>query len=187
MKKIILLTIFLVGGLVTFAQQDFQEVVYLKNGSILRGTIIEQIPNQSLKIQLNDGSVFMYEIDMVEKITKEPIYNSSPYQQRQSANKDRGYEGNIYIAYGRGTGDYVAGSMQFLTKHGRRFNSHFATGFCTGLKMYFENDNISFEPTGTGYIIPVLINFKVNFLKEKVTPFISESIGMYYFCNDDDV
>ncbi len=49
-----------------------QEVVYLKNGSIIRGTIMEQVPGVSLKIQTADGSVFVYSMDEVEKITKEP-------------------------------------------------------------------------------------------------------------------
>ena len=51
---------------------DLQDVVYLKNGSIIRGLIIEQIPNVSLKIQTADGSVFVYKIDEIEKMTKEP-------------------------------------------------------------------------------------------------------------------
>lgn len=50
---------------------EYQDVVYLKNGSVIRGLIIEQIPNQSLKIQTKDGSVFFYKMDDVEKITKE--------------------------------------------------------------------------------------------------------------------
>jgi hypothetical protein len=50
---------------------DLQDVVYLKNGSIVRGTIVEQVPNQSLKIQTRDGSVFVYEMAEVTKITKE--------------------------------------------------------------------------------------------------------------------
>ena len=56
----------------TFAQ-DIQEVVYLKNGSIIRGLIIEQIPNESLKIQTRDGNVFAYKMSEVQKITKETI------------------------------------------------------------------------------------------------------------------
>ena len=51
---------------------ELQDVVYLKNGSIIRGLIIEQIPNVSLKIQTVDGSVFVYKIDEIEKMTKEP-------------------------------------------------------------------------------------------------------------------
>ena len=54
---------------------ELQDVVYLKNGSIVRGTIIEQVINVSLKIQTSDGSVFVYKIDEIEKITKEPKTN----------------------------------------------------------------------------------------------------------------
>ena len=50
---------------------QYIEVVYLKNGSIIRGIIIEQTPNVQIKIQTKDGSVFVYKMDEVEKITKE--------------------------------------------------------------------------------------------------------------------
>jgi hypothetical protein len=52
-------------------ESELQEVVYLKNGGIVRGIIIEQIPNEQLKIQTRDGNVFVYKMTEVEKITKE--------------------------------------------------------------------------------------------------------------------
>jgi hypothetical protein len=51
---------------------EYIEVLYLKNGSIIKGMIIEQIPNVQVKIQTSDGSVFVYTMDQVLKITKEP-------------------------------------------------------------------------------------------------------------------
>ena len=51
--------------------QETQDVVYLKNGSIVRGMVIEQVPGKSLKIKTSDGSIFVYTMDEVEKITKE--------------------------------------------------------------------------------------------------------------------
>lgn len=51
--------------------QEMQDVVYLKNGSIIRGMVIEQVPGKSLKIKTSDGSVFVYSMDEVERITKE--------------------------------------------------------------------------------------------------------------------
>lgn len=54
---------------------DYVDVVYLKNGSIIRGIIIEQVPNVSIKIQTADGSVFFYKMEEVEKITKEKPIN----------------------------------------------------------------------------------------------------------------
>jgi len=50
---------------------EYVDVVYLKNGSVVRGVIIEQVPGVSLKIQTSDGSVFFYKMDEIEKITKE--------------------------------------------------------------------------------------------------------------------
>ena len=47
------------------------DVIYLNNGGIVRGIIIEQIPNVSLKIQTRDKSVFVYRYEEIEKITKE--------------------------------------------------------------------------------------------------------------------
>lgn len=53
---------------VTPAKQD---VVYLKNGSIIKGNLLETIPGVSIKIELLGGSVMVYKMEDVEKIVKE--------------------------------------------------------------------------------------------------------------------
>jgi hypothetical protein len=50
---------------------SYKDVIYLKNGSVVKGIIIEQIPNVSLKIESSDGSIFVYKMEEVEKIGKE--------------------------------------------------------------------------------------------------------------------
>ena len=59
---------------------NFEDVVYLKTGSIIHGIIIEQVPNQILKIQTKAGSIFVYNISDVEKITKEQIVRTQAWQ-----------------------------------------------------------------------------------------------------------
>ncbi len=54
-----------------YAQSTWIDVVHLKNGSVIKGTIIEQIPNESIKIQTADGSVFVHPMSDVEKMSKE--------------------------------------------------------------------------------------------------------------------
>ena len=72
MKKIIgLLLFFTLISELAFSQQNYQDVVYLKNGSIIHGVIIEQIPNKSIKIQTSDRNVFVYQMEEIEKITRE--------------------------------------------------------------------------------------------------------------------
>jgi TM2 domain-containing membrane protein YozV len=78
MKLALSIFLFIVLFCSNFAQQNYQDVVYLKNGSIIRGVIIEQVPNVSIKIETKDGNVFVYEISQVEKMTKErPVGNFS--------------------------------------------------------------------------------------------------------------
>ena len=64
-----------------FAQsslQQMEDVLYLKDGSIVRGVVIEQIPGESLKIRTQGGSVFVYTMDEITKMTKEPLMGIGP-------------------------------------------------------------------------------------------------------------
>jgi len=58
------------------AAQQLQDVVSLDNGGVVRGTIIEQLAGDRLKIQTPDGSVFVYGMDAIRKMTGEPVAGS---------------------------------------------------------------------------------------------------------------
>lgn len=71
--KNLLTSLLLILSLNIFAQTNLEEVVYLKNGTSIHGIILEQIPNEKIKIQSNDGSIFVFKYAEIMKITKEPI------------------------------------------------------------------------------------------------------------------
>ena len=72
-KKLFVLFAILVSGFAIFAQSEMRDVVYLKNGSVVKGTIIEQVIGESLRIDTPDGSIFFYEMNEIEKIVKEKV------------------------------------------------------------------------------------------------------------------
>lgn len=72
MKKLIITLLASLACMCALAQ-SYKESVYLKNGSVIKGVVLEQVPNVSLKVQTSDGSIFVFEMDQVEKITKEPV------------------------------------------------------------------------------------------------------------------
>jgi hypothetical protein len=80
-KSVFIVTL-LFATMSAFAQANYQDVVYLNNGSIVRGVIVEQIPNKTLKIETADGSVFVFNVSEIEKMTKEKVggtqSNSTP-------------------------------------------------------------------------------------------------------------
>lgn len=79
MRGFVLLLLFL-GVTVVRGQEHMQDVVYLKNGSIIRGNIIEILPEKTVKIQTADSSLFVYSMVEVDKITKEKALTETHYR-----------------------------------------------------------------------------------------------------------
>ncbi len=61
----------------TVVAQTLQDVIYKKDGSVLRGTLVEQdFDNGRYKIRLDGGSIFSVSREDITKITKEAPLNS---------------------------------------------------------------------------------------------------------------
>ena len=101
MKKITLLISLLLISVVIYAQKNnLVDVVYLKNGSILRGIIIEQVPNESIKLETSDGNIFVYQTSEIEKITKEGTVKQSRNQFAYGDNELQHRKGYIGLSIG---------------------------------------------------------------------------------------
>ena len=78
-KYLVILCVVAAGGVGgPIEAQEMQDVVYLKDGSIIRGTIVEQVPSESLLIETSDGSRFRYSMELIERMAKEPIPGQVP-------------------------------------------------------------------------------------------------------------
>ncbi|MFM2387849.1 MAG: hypothetical protein RL660_2606 [Bacteroidota bacterium] len=53
------------------SKDNLQDVIYFKNGSEIRGTIIEQVMNDYVKIQTADKSILVFKHDEILRIAKE--------------------------------------------------------------------------------------------------------------------
>lgn len=162
MKKLLTLftLIFCIAGF-SHAQTNTVDVVYLKNGSIIKGTITEQIPNKSLKIKTRSGNIFVYKMGEIKKITRETAKNSSTIG-------NSGYWGDVNIGYAVGIGDYGLDRIKLNVVNGYRTGPHFAIGFGTGLHYYTEPD---------AALIPIYADFRANFLKNDISPYIDIKVG----------
>lgn len=152
--------------------QSYTEVVYLKNGSVIKGTIIEQVPNVSLKIKTNDGSLIICKMEDVNKITKEETYSNN-YRNNTSSRKLarqtlRGYKGFVDMGYVVDLSDNNANKLEISTSHGYQFNNYFYVGGGVAVDYYTDADLIS---------APVFVDFRANFINKKVTPFADIKTG----------
>lgn len=170
MKRIFLLLIVLMGinPSIYSQQAQMQEVVYLKNGSVIRGTIIEQVPNQSIKIQTIDGSIFIYNFDEVEKLTKEMPHKNQANTNLSNKYDITGYRGFVDLGYTFGFGNWGENRVEINTSHGYQFNQYIYVGGGTGVHYYTSSRSVG---------IPLFVDFKGNFLTGAIVPYAGARIG----------
>jgi hypothetical protein len=158
--------------------QNLQEVVHLKNGSIIRGDIIEQVPNESLKIKTADGSLFVYKMEEVAKITKEPYLNSSSKSEEEReddksygwgrAPRYRGFIGESYILH---TGDIEEDRTCLWTSHGCQINPYLYAGVGVGVNYWFDSESWS---------VPIFAHVRSELHKvfhKNFSPYLDAKIG----------
>lgn len=67
--------------------QSFSDVVYLKDGSIIKCEVIENHPMDSIKIKTQGGLTFVYNYSQIEKITSSPSSDNSKTTSTSTTNK----------------------------------------------------------------------------------------------------
>lgn len=161
------------------ASAQMIEIVQLKNGSRIRGIITEQVPNKHLKIQMSDGSVFVYSYDEIEKISKEMPQqkNRSAYTYEQNRVRQERidpafrprYEGSADVGYSIGVSAIDGtGRVHLSTSHGCRLIPYLYVGAGAEFDYYH---------TGSGYGIPIFADFRGYFTQQAVKPFLNLRIG----------
>lgn len=63
-------------GVSAFAQTT-QDIIFLKNGTVVKGSIIEQILGQSVKLKTASGDIISYKMDDVERFEKDATSKAS--------------------------------------------------------------------------------------------------------------
>jgi hypothetical protein len=118
---------------ITGHAQESQNVVYLTDGSIIRGYIIERVPDDYLKIEMKNGKVRTIYMEDVEKISRESVKQSdtrqterrstasnrdSYSQNRNSSRSQNNYDDNEREDYYDDEGDLYKSWLKFGLKSG---------------------------------------------------------------------
>jgi hypothetical protein len=132
--------------------QRVKDVLYLKNGSIIYGKLLE-IKGDTYKMQASDGSIFIYKSEDVEKFAKE----SPLFEGRKSAGFGFALEAGLLA--GEKHSDYSA-PFSFNILAGVIINTKNIISFGSGVEFL-----------GKPYT-PLLIEYKYLISNKKVTPFV---------------
>ncbi len=156
-------------------EKKMEDVIYLKNGAIVRGIIIEQVPNKTVEIKSNDNNYFIFKMDEVQKIAKENrLIDPTDYKKKGFLNITEigfGFGINTINTY-RGSFD-INGQPPILglrTINGYQLNEYFSVGLGVGFEAFLDGDN-------KGALIPFSIDTRINFRKGKLSPVLNLNAG----------
>ena len=177
MRKVLFVCMFILGCMAaSYAQNKQTETVYLKNGSIIKGKVIEMVPGKEIKVQTNDGSLFVYQMDEVDKVVKNgennPTRNNGSSEVRRpfrfpvdaSEYDLQGFRGMVEFAYITGSFDAPELSLSL----GYQFNPYFFLGVGAGAQ-YLSN----IEKAG----IPIYLDMRGTLFLGKVSPYFALKMG----------
>lgn len=195
MKKALALLAFAVMSIGPISAQSLQDVVYLKNGSVIRGVVIEQVPDGNVKVKTADGSVFVYPMTEVQKIQKE----QSRVQSRSNGNYTYHYDnpytsnGDLDDLYGWekaprfrgfveqnntiGVGDYAYNRFGLLASFGCQVSPYLYVGAGTGFDSWIDGYDYDYENC---WSVPLFAHLRTEIHKayrRNVSPFIDAKIG----------
>jgi hypothetical protein len=157
--RLILVFLLLIAAGPLTAQEFSEDVVYLKNGSIIRGTILEQKPGEYIKIATHDRNIWVFKMEEVEKITRETVVikGKEPVMLRPD-----GYYNVSEVGFSISRqmwGGYSTG-FSANTINGYKFNRFLATGVLVGIDHYYGLP-----------MIPMGVDVRGTLLKRSVSPY----------------
>jgi hypothetical protein len=166
MKKTSLSLLLLAGLLLVSswarAQAPGTDILYLKDGSMIRGTLIESIAGSHVRFKTLEGDVRQYPMAEVDR-TSVSGKNNRPAVEL----KHIGYSHISNLGLMIGSGYYGStANPSFQTINGIRIGQHWSTGIGTGLESF-----------GYGTLLPLFAHGRYSLLKGSVSPYVDGLAG----------
>lgn len=168
MKKKTILSALLLCLAATLHAQTPGNIIYLKNGSIIKGNVVESVPNQHIKIRTSDGSIFVYQMSDVDRIVLNEEKKETTPSEGPKSWQQKGHRGlDFSISLGPDvTFNNGKGSARFGTEieGGKKFNKNFYFGVGLGVSAGNGNTSIplfgslrTFFPVDNSRVTPTLL------------------------------
>ena len=122
MKNLITI-LFVLFSLTVLNAQTQTDVLYLKNGSVIKCKVMEELFGVSVKIKASDGSIYVYKAEEIEKITHETSDSPAvsfvkPTAPAPSLGEMNSYGGTVGLGVALGGGGVLGMPLRFnLSKH----------------------------------------------------------------------
>ncbi len=161
-----------------FAQQSSLDVVHLKEGGVLKGTILPNSTAEEIDLQLAGGAILNIQMTRIAEITVENVVQQHirPPRDRSWEPKKKGYATYNHTTFSFGQSQWGDTQVGFSasTAHGYQFCRHISVAGGIGVDTY---------PNYSEVFYPVYGRVGGDVLKKKITPIWFIEAG-YAFARD---
>jgi len=175
MKKIILLSLYLITGFWLQAQEtaDYYDVIYLKDGSEYRGEVIAFDP-EYIKIKIRGGHELVLDRNNIKKVVQEPIGPQKKLRKSYEF-KEQGIYKAVFASFTGGTAawnDDIAKGIGLKGVVGYQWNRMLGAGLGLGVETY--------NPTQGEMLYPVFAELR-GYFNQSNNSFYYTLAGGYSF------
>lgn len=176
MKRLLLL-LFSFISISAFAQ-EYRDVVFLKNGSVIKGFYKELLMNDSLRMETIDGGVLVCSTKDIVRIAKEKteLYTVKIGHKEDRNWRPKGYVGTIEFGTTINMDNYTILRHSFITTHGYAFNRYVTLSGGIGLEQ-IQFDEAGYSVIISKYNMPIFADLKLNCMTTRIKPIVDLRAG----------
>jgi len=169
--KLFLLSMMCAVSVAAWAQKrNYEDVVYLKNKWIFRGTIVHE--DSLVKLQSRDGNLYLFHRAEIDSMTREKVWRIYAYAQSGFAHFT---ELGPLVAGKTTMNGVTTAAFSFQTVNGYKFSQFVMAGLGVGADLY-----------ATQTVLPVFASFRGDVsTKETVIPFYFADLGYGFNITQD--
>jgi hypothetical protein len=161
----------------TFAQGSGKSVVTLKSGEVVKGKILEAVPDQYIKIELDDKTVRKINSSEISEIANADIKKPAKIGFSAMVGVYAGYDLTSSLSYVMVIPRAVFGIRINEQRVGMGLGFIYGSSNNWTAPVYYGGSTQSSASTQKLYYLPVYFNYHGEFGKKKILPSIDVSLG----------
>ena len=158
------------------ADTEYEDVIYLKDGSVVRGVIVEEVPSETYKIEIAGGSVFVFEADEIDYVSREikkleevPPATGEAKTERSSFYGDAGGYRPFLFGFAGVVGTFGSDAYNMLLYGGEflvgwRLHPIYAVGLGFGYNRAADEEYYGYDSWSYNFV-PIYVNNRLTYLR----------------------
>jgi len=165
MRRINIFIVVVLITAATFAQNEFNDVAYLRDSNMIRKIIAKQLYSNLLKPDISNKKLL--EFNFIEKVAKKVI-GINIETKSDSIEFKPSFKSTVELGYDIGSGDYGMDRINLNFIEHYQLKQYLSIGMGIGLRYYLDDEAV---------LVPLFVDVRTSIEREKISPYAAIGFG----------